>query len=668
MAATMLVLLCVTLVGVGIAQAQSLVGGNSVVGRQFSDSFDNFYLVDTNNPINANGHVTAFEVFVATLQPVTLVIYRKTGGVFSVVGTSGQKSPPIVGFNQFQLSTPIAVQAGDFVGLLNSSVVFTLDPPFSFSLGNLSGTMLFTANNSGNPPSHTNAINFTGSSNRTYSVRAIGTPDQTCVQPPPELIGWWPGDGDASDIQDTNDGTLQGGVTFDTGFSGQAFSFDGTGEVKISDNSNLNVQAFTVDAWVFPTILDSTVDIILNKEVLTPQVFTIQYEIGVRGSLLPNLGTIPFGNLAFFINVSGLPNDFQGWVNGFAAVPLNTWTHVGLTFDGSTAKAYVNGALTRTVSGLSGNIPTTPGPLKIGARAGPTGVSNFTGLIDEVEIYNRALMAWEIQAIFHAGSAGKCKPVCIPPPSGLVSWWDGDGDASDIQDGNDGTLQNGATFAPGFVTSGTGQAFSFDGVDDFVSIDHNNNLNLASHTIEAWIRTPAFLPSTFLTILSKTTPPPFRRNFGLFIERSGLQASRKPGALLGVFTVGANNFVFVSGNTLVTDGNSHHVAVTYDAPSGTMRLYVDGNLDAETMFTPGTLPDTHTLPASIGADLSLTGGNAQFFFDGLIDELEIYNRALTASEIEAIFNAGRAGKCKVSAWLAHQWMMAPLIRMATLSR
>jgi len=52
---------------------------------------------------------------------------------------------------------------------------------------------------------------------------------------------------------------------------------------------------------------------------------------------------------------------------------------------------------------------------------------------------------------------------CVIPPSGLVSWWDGDAvsgtTASDIQDGNDGTLLNGATTAPGFV----GNAFSFDG-------------------------------------------------------------------------------------------------------------------------------------------------------------------------------------------------------------
>jgi hypothetical protein len=55
---------------------------------------------------------------------------------------------------------------------------------------------------------------------------------------------------------------------------------------------------------------------------------------------------------------------------------------------------------------------------------------------------------------------------CTPPQSGLVSWWPGDADASDIHDGHDGTLMRGATIAPGFV----GNAFSFDGYDDYVKV------------------------------------------------------------------------------------------------------------------------------------------------------------------------------------------------------
>ena len=99
-------------------------------------------------------------------------------------------------------------------------------------------------------------------------------------------------------------------------------------------------------------------------------------------------------------------------------------------------------------------------PLTIGALRhdpAPTGFfQHFAGIIDEVEIFDRALNAAEIKAIFDAGSAGKRKPSGIAPPAGMVSWWPGDGNASDIIDGNHGMLSGDAGYAPGMV----GQAFS----------------------------------------------------------------------------------------------------------------------------------------------------------------------------------------------------------------
>jgi len=69
--------------------------------------------------------------------------------------------------------------------------------------------------------------------------------------------------------------------------------------------------------------------------------------------------------------------------------------------------------------------------------------------------------------------------------SGMVSWWPGDSDASDIQNGNDGTLVNGATFATGKVD----QAFSFDGVDDYVDVGNGANLNIGTgdFAVEFWV-------------------------------------------------------------------------------------------------------------------------------------------------------------------------------------
>ena len=74
---------------------------------------------------------------------------------------------------------------------------------------------------------------------------------------------------------------------------------------------------------------------------------------------------------------------------------------------------------------------------------------------------------------------------CVLPPAGLVSWWPFDESADDIQDGNPGTLFNGATFTPGLV----GNALSLDGRDDYVEIVNAPNLNFGQggFTFEAWV-------------------------------------------------------------------------------------------------------------------------------------------------------------------------------------
>src|SRR6266487_7197793 len=81
--------------------------------------------------------------------------------------------------------------------------------------------------------------------------------------------------------------------------------------------------------------------------------------------------------------------------------------------------------------------------------------------------------------------------VCVPPPSGLVSWWPGDGNANDIVDGNHGSISGGVTFVPGKVLD----AFNFDGTG-FVQIPDSRSLEPAQITIDAWIR-PVFAGRPF---------------------------------------------------------------------------------------------------------------------------------------------------------------------------
>jgi len=224
---------------------------------------------------------------------------------------------------------------------------------------------------------------------------------------------------------------------------------------------------------------------------------------------------------------------------------------------------------------------------------------------------------------------------CTPPPAGLVSWWPGDGNANDIVGNNPGTLVGDTTFISGKVD----QAFSFDGNGDFVSVPDDNSLDLGTgdFSIDAWIKTDS--TRTVNTIMDKrvdnrsTGGPITGYHFFLFTSSGRLGVQMADG--------GFTNFI---SSTSVRDGEFHHVAVTVDRDSATGgKLYVDGT----TVLT--FVPTSRSGSLDNNADF-LIGGHMDFpggVFDGEIDELELYNRALSQSEIQAIFNAGIAGKCKV---------------------
>ena len=163
---------------------EDLVGGNDVVHRAKKDGFNNFTVLDTNNPFNADGEVTGWEVFINDLfgNSVELAIFRKIEGTdheFSEVGRSGVKTP-VAGLNQFTIDPAIPVLAGDFVGLVNWRVEFDNtghDCAIGVEDSNFTRAVLISGNNSGL------TTDFIGSCNRIYSVRATGTVTPT-NQPP----------------------------------------------------------------------------------------------------------------------------------------------------------------------------------------------------------------------------------------------------------------------------------------------------------------------------------------------------------------------------------------------------------------------------------------------------------------------------------------------------
>jgi uncharacterized protein (TIGR03437 family) len=206
-----------------------------------------------------------------------------------------------------------------------------------------------------------------------------------CIQPPTGMVGWWPGDGNANDIQGANPGTLQNGATFAAGQVGQAFSFDGTDDY-VSTNLDAQPSAMpntTWDAWVFPTRVNQP----LRQGIMSIDVG------GFARSVLIEAGTANFG----VFTGAGV------WQP--APVTLNQWQHIAVVYTTTGIRFYKNGA--EFVFSGGPNTTATTGRFQIGRFPGFP--QYFQGRIDEVEVFNRALSQAEIQAIFNAGSAGKCK-------------------------------------------------------------------------------------------------------------------------------------------------------------------------------------------------------------------------------------------------------------------
>ena len=218
--------------------------------------------------------------------------------------------------------------------------------------------------------------------------------------------------------------------------------------------------------------------------------------------------------------------------------------------------------------------------------------------------------------------------------SGLVGYWSFDGTGSiannqiaGLRDesgrGNHGTASNANATGMAFVPGRVGNAVTFDGVDDNLEIGDRPTLNFHGtqpFTIEAWVR-PAVANHTG-TIMS-------RYNGGIL---GHYILDLNTGRLLLYRAVSPWN---IAGTTVLTANNWYHVIGIYDGAH--MRLFVNGSSNAVPQVS-GSVANFN-IRVLIGAHLRTN--NPTSFFRGLIDEVRIYNRALTEAEIRTIFNATR---------------------------
>jgi hypothetical protein len=445
-----------------------------------------------------------------------------------------------------------------------------------------------------------------------------------CVPPGSGLIGWWQAEDNANDSAGFHPGQTPNGVSFVAGKVGQAFALNGSNQsVQIPYTNDLATAAFSVEVWVNPT----------NQ--IGWQAFVFGQAYGRQLVVSPGSGGL---NVSFFVTDTN--GSFYG-VYSSRVIALNQWTHLAGTWDGSSLKLYLNGVQDRSASLQLPAIGNSGCPFSIGGMNNSCSYSGqyFPGLIDEVSLYNRALLAGEINAIYLAGSAGKCKTPsgCATCPLGAVASWPGEGDASDMFANNcPGTLQNGVAFDQGMVS----RAFSFNGTNQAVEIPDTNTLATTAFSVEAWVR-PA----------SQAGGQAF-----IFGQSYGRQLLVRPGTqgLLVAFVISNNGQTFheVDSSADITIGEWSHLVGTWDG--GTLSLYVNGALEQQAPLNTSVWDSGCAF--HIGGVYDPAGACAYVgqFFSGLIDETTYYSQALCATDVAALYSAGGAGKCgSLGNWLLH---------------
>src|SRR3989344_2491526 len=424
------------------------------------------------------------------------------------------------------------------------------------------------------------------------------------------LVGYWSmnegagtvaGDGSGNG----NRGILTNGPTWVDGKRGKAINFDGGDDYVDASLVSSKTNNFSFAFW-------------LKVEVTSDTRGTVFFNGSGTNGYGFVAGSTDGGNTATFFFLA----QSIYWLNTSVGWTPNAWQHIVGTLDASNVwRLYRNGNLVFTSVAQSAlNTPT----IRTTLGAESSGGSSIAHSFDEVRVYNRALSAAEIQALYNSGAQKFTAP---PTNLGLVGYWSmnegtgtvaGDGSGN----GNRGTLTGGPTWVDGK----RGKALSFDGGDDKVNAGTGSSLNVTgAFTASAWIYPRSYGGASKGRIIQKGDLT--STGFIWFVDNSNTTNG------MSFCTNGCSGGQL--GN-IITLNQWQHVTVVWNGAS-IATFYVNGvSKGNASSVTSGSISSHLSSPLSIGANAADTTRQ----FNGLIDEVRIYNRELTASEIQALYKSG----------------------------
>ncbi len=441
------------------------------------------------------------------------------------------------------------------------------------------------------------------------------------------LVGCWSFDGSYANVPDcsgnNNTGTLTNGPIRAAGKIGQALDFDGVNDYILINDAGSTV--LDINGPVSICVWFKTNSVVAGDRALVSDNDGFkEYNFELTGD-----------DLLFSWN-GGTEESYTTTANIFQT---GVWYHAcGMRVSNSEVRFYVNGLnYAATWNGFDAT-PGNSGATNIG-RFGNADSDYFNGLIDDVRIYNRALSATEIARLYRIGLGSTANRTSTSLDKGLVGHWTFDGadigSSGIIAKDRSGNNNNGTITGAAPASGRVGQALSFDSSTDTVLVGDSVSLDITGQlTMSAWVK-PRSIPtaSNYYTILAKAKVSEDENAYSLYIKGNDLAFYYCNGA--DSTCGGAPHEIKTDDSPGLVADRWYHLAITYNDSANDVVLYIDGIAGTE-IVTLGS-PETSSVVTSTN-NINIGSNDAQSeLFDGLIDDVRIYNRALSASEINRLY-------------------------------
>ncbi|RLK58943.1 signal peptidase I [Actinokineospora cianjurensis] len=405
--------------------------------------------------------------------------------------------------------------------------------------------------------------------------------------------------GDNSGSVDT--GVLTNGPTWGTGVLGGAVVFDGVNDRVIGATNPIATDtSFSVSIWVKTTSASGTAVAITHQGANTGAWYLYQ-----QG-----------GKWRFGMPRTDSSSGTEDYAQSTTSTAASTWVHlVGVYDDPNNAiRIYVNGSLETSQARADAYEWKATGSLVAGGiLRGGSWLYPWSGSLDDARVYQRVLGASEISGIYDAATA----------PNAQYNLEQSGTSATDSGPyGYTGTLQNGAAWN---TTGRTGRSVTFDGIDDYISASTFTVRTDTSFTAAAWvyISSAGGVDRTFLAKDGLNV-----NSFALsYIPATTKYAFTMPAS----DTTGASTVRVSSSSSAIANAWTYVVGV-WDSVNNQMKIYLNGVLEGTTSRSGGW---NATGALSIGRGYNGSAGVQNW--PGRIDEVQLYNRVLTAAEVDDIY-------------------------------